>query len=219
MARTRIKVCGNTQLENALMAVSCGADALGFIFVTKSKRNVKPDVAADIISNLPPFVSRVGVFVNESLENILDIAKKCSLTHLQLHGDESPAFCQTVKDLAPELEIIKAFRVDDNSTREDFVEYYPYITACLLDTYCKGEHGGTGKTFDWHIVEKLDLKKPLILAGGLEPENVTDAIRSTGAYCLDVNSGVESAPGIKDKTKLDLLIKNVAKYDLENLMI
>ncbi|MGL1931793.1 MAG: phosphoribosylanthranilate isomerase [Desulfotalea sp.] len=214
MARTRIKVCGNTDLENSLMAVSCGADALGFIFVKKSKRYVDPSVVNSIVKSLPPFVDKVGVFVNESVDKLLDIAQTCSLTHLQLHGNESPKYCEDIQNKAPHLEIIKVFSVGEGVESENFTLYKEFVSAYLLDTYFKGESGGTGKIFDWKIIKDLRLEKPLILAGGLNADNVVDAVISSGAYCLDVNSGVEVSPGIKDEKKLRALVRNVAEYDL-----
>jgi phosphoribosylanthranilate isomerase len=203
--RTRVKMCGTTRLEDALFAVEQGVDALGFIFFEKSPRNIDIDRARQIIVELPPFVDRVGVFVNAPIEKIL-AAAKAGLSVLQLHGSESVEYCQGIRKQIPHCALIKAFRVGDDSRAEEFAPYNDVVDAFLLDTYVKGAEGGTGEVFDWSIIESLGLERPFLLAGGLTPENVTEAIRSATPYGIDINSGVESSPGIKDHTKIASLL-------------
>ena len=193
----RIKICGITRVEDAVAAIAAGADALGFIFVESSPRHITPAAAAAIIRSLPPFVAKVGVFVNASAAVIRDTAAFCGLDTLQFHGDESPAFCQA---FAP-LKTIKAFRP---ASRAALPEWQRYATdAWLLDSAVPGQFGGTGQVADWDLARAAArLERPLILAGGLNPENVTEAIRQVQPYAVDVSSGVEARPGEKDPAKL-----------------
>ena len=199
--RTRVKICGMARLEDALVAVRHGVDALGFIFYHKSPRCIRPAAAKKIIELLPPFVDKVGVFVNASLKEVEEIAS-IGLNAVQLHGDETPDYCRELKKLSPSTTIIKAFRVGSNSCADEFTPYDQVVDAFLLDTYVAGSKGGTGEIFDWSIIADLHLQKPVLLAGGLEPGNIKDAICSTHPYCLDVNSGVEISPGVKDHDKV-----------------
>lgn len=210
MKRTRVKICGTTNLENALFAVDEGVDALGFIFFPKSPRNIEPETAREIIARLPIFVDRVGVFVNSPLEDLVRIAS-VGLSCIQLHGGESPEFCRELRTVLPRCRIIKAFRVSDATTAADIAPYNDVVDAFLLDTYKKGAEGGTGEVFNWDIIEKLDLQRPLLLAGGLEPDNIEEAIWAVGPYCLDVNSGVELSPGVKDHSKVATLMTTVRR--------
>ncbi len=209
MARTRVKICGITRLEDAVLAARCGVDALGFIFYEKSPRNILPAKATAIIADLPPFVDRVGVFVNTAIEQIARCAA-AGLSCIQLHGDESPDFCTEVRERLPHCRIIKAFRVSEDTVAEEFSVYENCVDAFLLDTYVKGAKGGTGDVFDWSIIKKLKLELPVVLAGGLTPGNVVQAISDVQPYCLDVNSGIEQAPGIKDHGHIMKLMDLVA---------
>jgi len=209
--RTRIKMCGTTRLEDALTAVSLGVDALGFIFYQKSPRYIEPEKAQKIVAQLPPFVDCVGVFVNASVEEIEKTQKIVGLSHLQLHGSESTEFCQALQKRLPYCLLLKAFRVSEKSKREDFADYASVVSGFLLDTYVQGEPGGTGKVFDWSIISKFDLSRPLILAGGLHADNIEDALDKAAPYAVDINSGVEAAPGIKDHRKLAETIRKVAE--------
>jgi len=211
--RTRIKMCGTTRIEDALAAVSLGIDALGFIFVEKSPRNIKPAAAESIISSLPSFVGRVGVFVDNDLEEIKSIVEQCGLTQLQLHGNESISFCSQLKCWNKSLSICKAFRVGTDSPSVDTAPYTPFIDSVLLDTYIKGVEGGTGDCFDWRLIDSLDIERPLILAGGLAPGNIWEALDKVSPFAVDVNSGVEDAPGIKNHQKLSKLAALVGDYD------
>jgi len=212
LSRTRVKMCGTTRLEDALCAVGLGVDALGFIFYHKSPRNISPAKVSEIIKNLPPFIDCVGVFVNSSATEIQSVAE-AGLSYLQLHGEESPKFCREIKAQLPFHKIFKAFRVGSESSAADFSLYNECVDGFLLDTYVKGESGGTGLSFDWSIIEKLELQKPFLLAGGLSVENVSEAIGAVAPYALDVNSGVESAPGVKDHAKIRKFMDIVEKSD------
>lgn len=199
---TKIKICGITNLEDALLATELGADALGFIFVPSSPRAVTPDAAKDIIAQLPPFVTKAGVFVNSSIEEILRIQQLCGLDVLQLHGDETPDFCRKLRG-----KIIKVIRVKDEASLTPMKDYHP--GAFLLDTYQAGKPGGTGEIFNWELAVKAKQYGKIILSGGLNPENVQQAILQVHPYAVDVASGVESAPGRKDHQRLRDFIKNV----------
>lgn len=200
--RTRVKMCGTTRLDDALLAVELGVDGLGFIFYPKSPRYIVPAEAAEITAKIPPLVHRFGVFVNASLKEVADVAQTAHLSCLQLHGGESPAFCRQLREQLPCCLLVKAFRVGEQSRAEEFAPYNSLVDAFLLDTYKKGEPGGTGQVFDWKLIQQLSLQRPLILAGGLNADNVLAAIGEISPFAVDVNSGVELSPGVKDKDKL-----------------
>ena len=203
--RIKIKVCGTTNLKDALFAVDSGADAIGFIFYKKSPRCILQKDAKDIVAKLPPFVETVGVFVNETSDRVNRIAEQCKLTAIQLHGDESPAFCRRIK-----RRVIKAFRVKDTNSFKGMADYD--VSGFLLDSYNEESKGGTGKTFDWNLALRAKKQGPVILAGGLNPYNVYTAIHRVKPYGVDVCSGVEKSPGIKDSVKIDEFIKSVRKF-------
>ena len=194
---TRIKICGITNLADARLAVDYGAAALGFIFYRPSRRAIDPVLAAEICAALPPFVTKVGVFVNESAAAIQQVVAGCRLDAIQLHGEELPAFCRPWS-----VQVIKAIRVRDAHSLRAAAEYD--VDALLLDTYTAAERGGTGQVFDWALAvqAKTAVRPPLILSGGLTPENVGDAIRQVAPFAVDVASGVEAEPGRKDPEKL-----------------
>jgi phosphoribosylanthranilate isomerase len=197
---TKVKIDGITNLDDALAAVEFGADALGFVFVPNTPRYIEPAKAAEIIARLPPFVTNVGVFVNDSQEHIKQIADQCKLSVLQLHGQEPPDFC-----LQFNRKVIKAFRIKDEESLTDLPKYT--VSAYLLDTYVKGAMGGTGVTFDWRLALEAKKYGLVILAGGLNPENVAKAIQQVYPYGVDVSSGVEAKPGKKDHGKMKNFIK------------
>lgn len=200
--RVRVKVCGITRLEDALTASRLGADAVGFVFYDKSPRYIEPAKAAAIIRQLPPFVSAVGLFVNPSQAEIDEVLRYCPLGVLQLHGDESPEFCE-----AQNRRVLKAIPV---STREDLQRASHYACSVLLDAMApKGVYGGTGTTFDWSLLDGFTHDYPLILAGGLNSTNVEPALSVRQWFALDVSSGVEIAPGIKDEAKMRAFIERV----------
>jgi len=198
-------MCGTTRLEDALAAADYGVDALGFIFYAKSPRYISVENAARIIEKLPPLVDRVGVFVNAPVREVIDAAS-AGLSYLQLHGKESVEYCRKIRRELPFCKIIKAFRVGDESCAEDFFPYSSCVDAFLLDTYVQGASGGTGKVFDWSIIRRLELELPILLAGGLSPENVVSAIAEVQPFAVDINSGVESQPGVKDHALLQELL-------------
>ncbi len=199
-----VKVCGITTPADASVAVKTGASALGFIFYHRSPRQVSVPEADFIGEKIPPSVAKVGVFVNEKLEKVRIIAETVGLDFVQLHGKESPDYCQRVG-----FPVIKAIRVGE-STAEDYTAYQN-VRAFLLDTYDSGRVGGTGKPFDWNQVPLLPEGVPLILAGGLTPDNVLAGIRAVQPAAIDVNSSVESSPGRKDPQKISLLFKTISR--------
>jgi len=203
--RIKVKVCGTTSLKDALFAVESGADALGFIFYKKSPRCISQKEVKDIVAQLPPFVETVGVFVNEAPDKVNRIAEQCRLTAVQLHGDESPAFCRRIK-----RRVIKVFRVQDADSFKGIFNYD--VSGFLLDSYNDESRGGTGKVFDWNLALRAKKQGPIILAGGLNPYNVYTAIHRVKPYGVDVCSGVEKSPGVKDFIKIDEFIKSVRKF-------
>jgi len=211
--RTRIKMCGMTREKDIEAGVNAGLDALGFIFYEKSPRNVYPDFVRAVVSKVPPFVNCVGVFVDRNRREVEEIVEYCGLSHAQLHGKEDPKYCERVERSASPCHVIKAFRVSSDSTSEDFSPYDDLVHGYLLDTYEKGNAGGTGNSFDWSIIERLHLKRPMILAGGLSPDNVENAIRVVSPFGVDVNSGVEIEPGIKDHSLIEDFVRIVRKSD------
>lgn len=214
MDRVRIKMCGTTRREDAVCAVTLGIDALGFIFVRNSPRYVEPEHAGQLISELPPFVSRVGVFVNQSFESIKTITETAGLTQLQLHGDESRDFCRELKNWNASLSICKAFSIARGKDNPVITDYSDSVDSILFDTYVKGQDGGTGQTFDWSCVEQLSITRPLILAGGLNPDNIEEAVRTVKPYAVDINSGVEDEPGIKNHRLLARLVATVRQTEM-----
>ena len=201
----RVKVCGITNLEDALYAYKYGADALGFIFYKKSPRYVDKDMVREIIKALPPFILTVGVFVNESEEVIKKTVEYTGIDIIQLHGDESPDFCRRFKQ-----RVIKAFRISSDKDINIISEYEVY--GVLLDSYSEGGFGGSGKSFDWGIASKLKNRKNLIISGGLNSDNVAEAIRLFRPCGVDVSSGVELYPGKKDPAKLKDFISSAKGY-------
>jgi phosphoribosylanthranilate isomerase len=193
----KIKICGITNLEDALLAADLGADALGFIFYPPSPRSVAPDAARAIIAQLPPFVSTVGVFVDEDAAAVKDLAAAVGLDWLQLHGQETPDYCRNLG-----RRIIKAFRIRDENSLAGLAAYRGIVQAFLLDTYKKGQLGGTGETFNWDLALKAKKFGPIILGGGLTAANVARAVATAQPQAVDVASGVEAAPGKKDPVKL-----------------
>ncbi len=191
--QVKVKVCGMTSLEDALMAVGFGADAVGFVFYRKSPRFVTEKLVKSIV--LPPFVNKVGVFVNETAERINRIADACRLDTIQLHGDESPAFCRKLR-----RRVVKAIRLRDAQSLELLPRYE--VDGFLLDAYAENIPGGTGLTCDWRLAQRARKFGPVILAGGLHPGNVEDAVNQVQPYGVDVCSGVEKSPGKKDRAKV-----------------
>ena len=211
--RIRIKMCGTTNLEDALAAVEAGVDALGFIFYTKSPRNIDPEVARIIIEQLPPFVDTVGVFVDRDREEVEEIIRFCGLGYAQLHGQESPKYCERLARFTAPCQVIKALRVGGDLQADDITPYNDHVKGFLLDTYQKGIKGGTGQRFDWSLIQDLKLQRDVILAGGLDSENVQEALAAVRPYALDVNSGVETSPGQKNHSLIRRFIHQVRTWE------
>jgi phosphoribosylanthranilate isomerase len=189
-------VCGITNQEDALKAVYYGAWAIGFIFYKKSARYVSPSKARKIVEALPPFITPVGVFVNQSEKAVKEICRFTRIHTIQFHGDERPVYCKHFQGFS----LIKAFRI---STFIDFQRISKYkVDAYLFDTYSEESQGGTGQTFDWALLNKCKFEKPFILAGGLNAANIAEALTAVSPYAVDVSSGVEKAPGIKSPPRI-----------------
>lgn len=200
----KIKICGITNFIDAKKASDLGVYMLGFNFYKKSPRYIDPKKAKSIIDKLPKSVLKAGVFVNHTKEEIETIAKTCHLDYIQLHGDESPEFCKSLK----KYKIIKAIRIKDKKDILKIKKYKGCVKAILLDTYQEKSYGGTGKTFDWKLARLAKKYKiSIILAGGLRSENILKAINTAKPYAVDVCSGVEKLSGRKDTNKLSLLFK------------
>jgi phosphoribosylanthranilate isomerase len=208
MKRTRIKICGITCLADALAAVECGADALGFILYPQSKRYVAPDPVRAITRHLPPFVARVGVFVDESVEKVREQAERCGLDTLQFHGNEIPEYCQDF----PQFRVLRAFRIKDANSLTELTRFN--TNGWLLDSYSPAAQGGTGECFDWSLARQaVGMGKPVLLAGGLTPQNVGEAICQVRPFAVDVSSGVEASPGHKDHRKILDFVRAVHQAD------
>jgi phosphoribosylanthranilate isomerase len=205
---TQIKICGITNEEDALYAAGCGAAALGFIFYPPSPRYVKPEDARKIVSVLPDELVKVGVFVNENVAEIKRVMEYCGLDMIQLHGDESPEFCREF----PAFQIIKAVELKND---DDLNHAYSYdVAAILVDSRHAGLYGGTGRKANWKLACRTKNKKPLILSGGLNEENIAEALQTVTPAALDINSGVESEPGKKDHAKLARIFDIIRAVDI-----
>lgn len=204
---TAVKICGITRLEDALAAARAGAVAIGLVFYAASPRCVTPAKAAEIIRALPPFITTVGLFVNASAEEVRAALAEAPVELLQFHGEETPEFCRQFG-----RPYVKAVRVGPGVDLLQYVRAYHDAKALLLDTFVEGLQGGSGVTFDWSLIPR-DLALPVILSGGLTAENVTDAVRRVRPLAVDVSSGVESAKGIKDASKIAAFMKGVRNAD------
>ncbi len=205
--RTRSKICGITRVEDGLAAASAGADAIGLVFYGPSPRNVEVEQAAAICAALPPFVTTVGLFVDAAAETVNQVLQQVPLDLLQFHGDESADYCRAFS-----RPYIKAIRMAEGIDLHAMAAEYHDARGLLMDAYHPGIAGGTGETFDWERIPQ-DLTVPVILAGGLEPGNVADAIRNVQPWAVDVSSGVEAAKGIKDAAKIEAFIRGVNSAD------
>jgi len=204
---TEIKICGITNKEDALFAAACGADALGFIFYPPSPRYISPEKARAIIAYLPPEIVKVGIFVNHDVSEVERIRQYCGLDLIQLHGDETPDYCRR---FAPSL-LIKALSPQSDADLDALGRYE--VRAVLVDAHDKERYGGTGLTSDWDLAVKVKKSHSLILSGGLKEENITEAIARVSPQALDINSGIESAPGKKDHGKLLNIIEIIRNLD------
>lgn len=206
MAPCKIKICGITNQIDALHAIEAGADALGFIMYKQSRRYVSPNVVKAIVANLPPFALPVGVFVNEEAKVVRDIMDECGLALAQIHGDETAEYCETLG-----RPVLRGIRLRDQTTFLAMAEYKgrARVRGFVLDAFTEGAYGGTGKTADWDLAKEAAQSFSFLLAGGLTPENVQEAIQKVRPYGVDVSSGVEASPGKKDPLKVQAFIQAV----------
>ena len=201
--RTRIKICGIMREEDARAAVDLGADAIGLVFYAPSPRCVSLEQARAIVAVVPPFVTVVGLFVDPAQEQVQSVLRRCRLDLLQFHGDETADFCNRF-----ELPYLKAARVRAGVDLVQYLSSYHTARGWLLDAYHERLYGGSGEPFDWNLIPR-DLARPIILSGGLTPENVGAAVRQVKPWAVDVSSGVEAAKGVKDAAKIAAFIAGV----------
>ena len=201
-----IKICGITNAIDALGAADAGADALGFVFYRKSPRCVQANVVKSIVAQLPPFVLTIGVFVNEQASVVRSIMDECGLAFAQIHGDETPSYCETLG-----RPVLRALRLRDRSTFMAMAEYKGRsgVRGFILDAFSEAAYGGTGELADWDLAAEAARSFSFLLAGGLTPDNVTTAIKKVRPYGVDVSSGVEMSPGKKDPAKVQAFIQAV----------
>jgi phosphoribosylanthranilate isomerase len=215
--RTRIKLCGLTRIEDVTQAVAVGADAIGLVFYPPSPRYVAPETAARLVEALPPMVSTVGLFVNADLGEVAEVLRRVPLSLLQFHGDETPAQCREIAE-AVRRPFMRALRIRPDTTAADLLESQaayrtasPLFSGLLLDTWSDA-YGGTGKVFDWSLIP-AEIAHQAVLSGGLNVQNVTDAVRQVRPYAVDVSSGIESAKGIKDTALMRAFVSAVRAAD------
>ncbi|MBF0554147.1 MAG: phosphoribosylanthranilate isomerase [Nitrospirae bacterium] len=201
----KVKICGITNMRDAVAAVDFGADALGFVFYENSPRHITPETAAGIIEALPPFITTVGVFVDETEKKINKIKGAAGFDVVQLHGNEPPEMAV----LWPK--VIKAFRIRDFTDLEPLSKFHVVVTAFLLDAYAEDSFGGTGKLFNWEIAVEARQFGKIILSGGLNPDNIEAAVRKVSPYAVDVSSGVEASKGKKDHVRMRQFIERAKK--------
>jgi phosphoribosylanthranilate isomerase len=206
--KTAVKICGITRVEDALTAARCGAHAIGLVFYRPSPRYVSPEIAAAIVRALPPFVTAVGLFVDADAEEVRDITARTRVQMIQFHGCETPGFCSRF-----DLPYLKAVRVRPGVDLLQYARDFRSAKALLLDAYQEGLHGGTGAVFDWDVIPAA-LPLPVVLSGGLHPENVAEAIRRVRPCAVDVSSGVEASKGIKDAAKVEAFVNGVRDADV-----
>jgi phosphoribosylanthranilate isomerase len=207
---TRVKSCGTTNLEDARLAAELGAWAVGMIFWDGSVRSCDPETAEEIAAELRRKLELVGVFVNATLDDVAELADRCSLSILQLHGDEGPAFCREAGRRTG-CKVMKAIQVKDAGSIRALHSYE--VDYHLLDTYVPGHRGGTGETFQWELVRAHDRHVPIVLSGGLTSDNVADGIAAVHPFAVDSASGTEAAPGRKDPAKLEAFFRAVEQAD------
>ncbi len=214
----RLKICGITNVPQAIEITNLGIDTLGFICVRKSPRYITGEKIKSIIQQLPNSISTIGVFVNEDWQNIVSIVKQTGLTGVQLHGEEDSHYCQQLRESLPEIEIIKAFRYQNSQSLASLNSYLPIVDTILLDAYQADAYGGTGKKLNWQELKDFRPDRPWLLAGGLKPDNVIEALNTVPCNGLDLSSGVEISPGNKNITKVkqlwDVLNENLSAVTL-----
>jgi len=206
-----IKVCGMRDPENIRQISSMGTDLMGFIFYPKSPRYVEPELVKGSVDSLPPGVAKVGVFVNETIDKIRAIARYLSLDMVQLHGDENAAFCADLKSM--KLKVIKAFGMSEKLEPSYVNQYADVVDYYLFDTYTPG-YGGSGRTFDWSLLNRLSLQRPYFLSGGIGLENIAELLTGVDPllYAIDINSRIEIEPGMKDVGKFKEIMKMFSEY-------
>ena len=204
---TAVKICGVTRAEDALAAAHHGAHAIGLVFYAPSPRYIEPDAAASIVRALPPFVTPVGLFVDADEAQVRDITRRAGIQLIQFHGSETPEFCARFG-----LPWMRAVRVRPGVDLLQYARDFHGARALLLDAYQEGLHGGTGATFDWALIPP-SLPVPIVLSGGLNPDNVSAAVRAVKPWAVDVSSGVEASKGIKDANKIAAFISGVRDVD------
>lgn len=205
----RIKICGITKPEQGKAIANLGATTLGFICVVPSPRYVTPQQIKLISEYLPKNIERIGVFAHSNLQEIVTVATAANLTGVQLHGEETPQFCQSLKQLLPEIELIKALRVKNIDSIHDAQIYYSSVDTLLLDAYHPQLLGGTGKTLNWQDLSNFNPPLPWLLAGGLTPDNIREALAKLQPQGIDLSSGVERSPGDKNLDKVAKLFENL----------
>ena len=208
----RVKICGITQAEQGQAIAQLGATALGFICVERSPRYMKAQQIQEIIEVLPTTIDRIGVFANASVTDIEAVVTVAQLTGIQLHGDETPQFCAQIKQLWPDLEIIKAFRIKSLESLSDIPLYVEVIDTLLLDAYDPQQLGGTGKTLNWDILATFKPDRPWFLAGGLNPNNILQALDNLDPDGIDLSSGVERSPGDKNINQVTQLFQRLGNH-------
>ena len=208
----RVKICGITSIEDAQDVCHSGVDAIGLVFYEKSSRNVSISKAKDICNSLPPFVNTVGLFLNASTDFVNAVLANIPIDLLQFHGSESPEYCASFNH--PYIKAIGMKNIDSFDKFNRSAKQYPNAKGFLVDSHATGKAGGTGETFEWDNVP-INYEKPIILAGGLTPDNIANAIHQAPVYGYDLSSGVESKPGIKDKEKIVQLMNEVKRVQCE----
>lgn len=198
-----VKICGITRLSDAKLAIEFGASAIGFIFYDKSPRAISIKDAMIISDKLPKTIGRVGVFVNNSYNFINQAVSRVSLSAIQLHGDETPSFCTQF-----DIPVIRGFRISNKKSMRELSRYQ--VKGLLFDTASNGLYGGSGQTFNWSLLKNFSSQIPFILSGGLNPENVKSAVNQVFPSAIDVNSGVESSPGMKDRSRIKKLMEELS---------
>ena len=206
----RVKICGITKIKQGQEIVELGADSLGFICVERSPRYITPDKIKAIADNLPTQIDKVGVFADCALTEIITVVNTANLTAVQLHGSETPDFCAQLRQALPcEIELIKAFHIKTAASLQDTKAYKDKVDTLLLDAYHPQMLGGTGKTIDWQDLKQFKPALPWMLAGGLNPDNIADALSRLQPDGIDLSSGVERSPGDKDLNKVTQLFKQL----------
>jgi len=205
--RVRVKICGLTRSEDVQAAVQAGTDALGFVLYEPSPRYVSAERAGELLAETPAFVTTVGLFVDAGEDVVRASLEKAPFDLLQFHGDESPEYCRQFA-----RPYMKAIRVRSQQDIEDAVAKYPDAAALLLDAYVENLPGGTGQAFDWRLIPEMEI--PWVLAGGLKPENVADAVNQVKPYAVDISGGVEQAKGIKDREKIQKFISEIRNVEI-----